>query len=279
MKTFSAALLSGLESQLQAVHSESNQILVYSEKAITISVSVLEKLRMGLLSRDFEDRWDEIDFFRNRKPQMAAKLIYYSQIYDIESNRPVGSKKCLRRYFNGELDKLERYFCQNREFYRYYRTGDRSLDYKYFIRGKHDLKHRVDGFYFQADHRFSTSHDYRVAMILANDATKEFLETQLAGLAEAVPVPAMVPLRKPRWTGSKVALIELVYALHAEGMFNNAAAELKEVMRAFETAFDIDLGQFNRTFIEMRARKCERTKFLDALREKLLERMDRADEN
>jgi len=36
------------------------------------------------------------------------------------------------------------------------------------------------------------------------------------------------------WTGSKVALIELLYALHSEGVFNNGAADLKDLVEYFE---------------------------------------------
>ena len=81
-----------------------------------------------------------------------------------------------------------------------------------------------------------------------------------------------------KWTGSKVALIELIYALHAEGVFNNGTTDLKETAKFFEETFDIDLGQFHRTFFEIRARKSERTKFLNSLRDTLVKRMDEVDE-
>lgn len=94
------------------------------------------------------------------------------------------------------------------------------------------------------------------------------------------PNTVTIPLRKTqKWTGSKVALVELIYALHTEGVFNNGASELKEVTTFFEAAFGVDLGQFNRTFLEIRTRKSERTKFLNVLKEKLILRMDDADEN
>jgi hypothetical protein len=81
-----------------------------------------------------------------------------------------------------------------------------------------------------------------------------------------------------QWTGSKVALIELLYALHTEGVFNHGNADLKEVANIFEAAFNVDLGQYHRTFLEIRARKSERAKFLSSLKEKLLVRMEEADE-
>lgn len=88
--------------------------------------------------------------------------------------------------------------------------------------------------------------------------------------------------RKPNiklmWTGSKVALIELLYALQSEGVFNNGAVDLKDIAEYFEHIFEIDLGQYRRAFLEIRARKSERTKFITSLNETLLKRIDNADD-
>jgi hypothetical protein len=119
-----------------------------------------------------------------------------------------------------------------------------------------------------------------VAKIIANENLKTFIENQVLELNKKVKIKnEVLNTKTQKWTGSKVALIELIYALHTEGVFNYGTSELKEVTTFFETAFNIDLGQFNRTFLEIRARKSERTKFLNTLKEKLILRMDDADEN
>ena len=278
MKALSQKLLIELQQSLQQIHTDKAEPLEFAELGIKASVCALEKLKTRFIKHTFLNRSDEIDFFRNCKPQLASKLIYYNEIYTITSNRPIDSKKVLRNYYRAELNKLELFFNENLEFYRYYRTGNRSLDGKYFLRGKHDLKLTLDSFYFQADQRFCTSHDYKVAKIIANDAIRVFLESEIIKLEDK---PKYVPdpvSKKQSWTGSKVALIELIYALHAEGVFNSGHSDLKEVVNYFETAFNIDLGQFNRVFLEIRARKSERTKFLNVLKEALLLRMESADE-
>jgi hypothetical protein len=275
MKLFSQSLITDLEYHLKVIHSQTEEPIQYAEQAIKKLITILEKLKTTFLNHQFENKAEEIDFFRNIKPQFAAKLIYYNDIYNIETNKPFGSKKAIRKFYNTELTKLETYFTENLDFYKYYRTGNQNLDHKYFIRGKHDLRHTLDSFYFQADHRFSTSHDYKVARILANDSLKTYLETEISKLENT----HTAPFRKTqKWTGSRVALVELIYALHAEGVFNHGSAELKEVVTVFESAFDIELGQFNRAFLEIRARKSDRTKFLNILKEKLILRMDDADE-
>lgn len=272
--------MSDIDSQLKAIHTKTEEPILYAEQAIKMLITMLEKLKTKFINHQFENKWEEIDFFRNIKPQFAAKLIYYNDIYNMESYKPFGSKKAIRKYYNTELIKLETYFAENLEFYKYYRTNNSCLDNKYFIRGKHNVRLTLDSFYFQADHRFSTSHDYKVARILANDQIKTYLETEISKLENKdIPNASTLLPKTQKWTGSKVALIELIYSLHTEGVFDNGKTELKELATFFESVFDIDLGQFNRTFLEIRARKSERTKFLNTLRENLIIRMDEADEN
>lgn len=281
MKLFAESLMSELEHQLKLIHLETENPILSSEQAIKNNVATLEKLKTFFIKYKQLNKKEEIEFFRDIKPKFAAKLIYYNEIYSIETNKPFGSQKTIGKYYKTELLKLKVFFEKNHEFYRYYRTGNKCLDNKYFIRAKYDLKLMVDSFYFQADHRFTTSHDYKVARILANDEIKVFLEEQIEKLGrKTITIQSPSPLsRGPKWTGSKVELIELIYALHTEGVFNNGTSGLKEVTTFFETAFNIDLGQFNRVFLEIRNRKSERTKFLNTLKNKLLIRMEHADEN
>lgn len=280
MKTYSKTLLLELNRQLEFVHAENDEPIKYAEQAIKILISILEQLKTFFVKYEFPNKNDEIEFFKYIKPQFVYKLIYYNEIYNIETNTPYGGGKVLRKFYNSELDKLKIYFDENIDFYRYYRTGNNCLDKKYFLRGKHDIRLTLDSFYFQADHRFTTSHDFKVAQIMANDLIQVFLEGEIHKLDKrAIPISASDSiLNKQKWTGSKVALVELIYALHAEGVFNNGASDLKDVAGFFEAALNVDLGQFHRIFLEMRMRKSDRTKFLNSLREKLIVRMDQADE-
>lgn len=279
MKLFSESISNEVNSQLQSIHSKTDNPIHTAELAIKILIPAFEKLKTAFLKYTFANKAEEINFFREIKPQFASKLIYYNEIYNIETSKPFGSKKTIRKHFNAELLKLQVFFNENAELYKYIRTGNQSLDNKYFVRGKHDLRHTLDSFYFQADQRFSTSHDYKVARIIANNKIKTYIESEISKLDQKPTKPSSTELKAQNWTGSKVALIELIYALHTEGVFNNGSSELKEVATFFENVFNIDLGQFNRTFLEIRSRKSERTKFLNTLKEKLILRMDDADEN
>jgi len=72
---------------------------------------------------------------------------------------------------------------------------------------------------------------------------------------------------KINWTGTKTDLIELIYALHSSGAINNGNVEIKDMAILFQEMFNIDLGNYYHSFVEMRTRKINQTKFLDKLKD------------
>jgi RteC protein len=202
------------------------------------------------------------------------------KIYKIESRKPNGSNDIRRKYLLQELDKLKHYFDSNLDFYRYYRTQSNYLDHRYFLRGKYDISLTVDSFYFEADERVSTSHDFKVAKILAHDRLQVYLEEELSMLdrKETNMVTQDAPKVKLYWTESKTALIELIYALHSQGAIDNGKADIKDIAALFEHFFGLELGDYYRTFLELRMRKTGRTKFLHTLIQSLSKKMDEAEE-
>lgn len=273
-------LLKNLNEQLNFTDLEIDDPIQRSESAINIIINSIEKLKVIFEKEKPKSIEQEIDFFKNIKPKFTSKLIYYNAIYKIETKKPYGGERIVRKYLNNELDKLKRYFDNNLDFYKYYRTGSNYLDHKYFTRGKFDIKLTLDSFYFEVDRTFSTSHDFKVAKILAHDLIQVYLEDKLLALENKDPKEKsqVNPKIKQSWTASKVALIELLYALHTEGVFNNGTSDLKDIAEYFEKVFNIDLGDYYRTFLELRMRKTSRTKFLSSLTESLIKKMDEADE-
>lgn len=273
-------LLSKLNEQLNFTDLEIDDPILRSEDAINIIINSVEKLKTIFEKERIKSHEQEIDFFKNIKPRFTSKLIYYNAIFKIETKKPHGGERILKKYLNNELNKLKRYFDNNLDFYKYYRTGSNYLDHKYFTRGKFDIKLALDSFYFEVDHSFSTSHDFKVAKIMAHDLIQVYLEDKLLMMENREPreKSQVNPKIKQNWTGSKVALIELLYALHTEGVFNNGASDLKDIAEYFENIFNIDLGQYHRAFLEIRVRKSEPTKFLNTLKDKLVRRMENTDD-
>lgn len=267
-------IINELDDRINELTYEPNNSLVAYENAIVLVLQKLEEIKKYIKRNGFKDDDEEILFFKQLKPQLVSKLIYFNAIYKIETKRPRGGDKTIKKYLNVELSKIKRYFDANLEFYKYYRTNSTHLDYKFFLRGKHDIKLSLDTYYFEADHNFATSHDYKVAKIIANDLIQVYLEDQLSNnnqrkLLETPPL---------NWTGSKTSLIELIYSLHSQGSIDNGNADIKIIAKTFENIFNIDLGDFYHSYLELKGRKINRTKFLDSLRDALIKRMDEQDE-
>lgn len=273
-------LINNLNEQLGFIDLEIDNSIHKSEKAIEIILASISHLKKIVSKNNFRVDVEEIQFFKDLKPQFTSKLIYYNMVYKIEMKRPNGGNRILKKYYHNELIKLKSFFDNELEFYQYYRSGSTYLDYKYFQRGKFDIKLALDSYYFETDTTFSTSHDFKVARILANDLIQLYLEKQLIMIEnkDHSGKSQHKPNVKITWTAPKVSLTELLYALHSQGVFNNGAVDLKDVAEYFEHVFEIDLGQYRRTFLEIRTRKTDRAKFITSLNETIIKRMEDADD-
>ena len=272
MDKFYNQTLIKLESEIKELEIETDCSIERIEAVIQLIIKCLSDVKHYVLKRGFKNVDEEIRFFKYQKPIIVSKLIYYNAIYKIETRRPYGNKRT-KKYFVKELKKLKRFFDNNLDFYKYYRSNNSFVDEKFFVRGKHDIRLWLDTFYFEADHRFSTSHDYKVAKIIANDLIQVYLEDRLNNVNVK-----KVSNNSLKWTASKTALTELIYALYSQSVFNNGNTDIKLIAKAFEDAFNIELGDFYHTFMELKARKINRTKFLDNLCEALIKKMDEQDE-
>src|SRR5690554_180465 len=225
MDKFYNATLYKLETAISELQIEATCPMQRAKAVIDLIVDSLSELKEYVLKRGFKNTNEEIRFFKYQKPVIVAKLIYYNTIYKIETKKPYGTKP-IRKYLNKELKKLKRFFDNNLDFYKYYRSNNSFLDEKMFLRGNHDIKLWLDTYYFQSDQSFSTSHDYKVAKIIANDLIQVYIEDQLYNKFQKDKSKAQ---KKLKWTGSKVALIELVYALHYQNVFDNGNNDIREV--------------------------------------------------
>jgi hypothetical protein len=275
MKTFCGKIFNQIDLQLANILPMMEEDPIQNcYHAIHILLEGFEKLRTTFLNQEISQE-EEIDFFKNDKPQLTSQIIYFNELCSIECNKPIASEKTIRKYYTNQFKKLELFFIDNAEFYSYYRKGNTYFDAIYFLRNQNNDKFMMDGFNFQIDKSFATSHDYKVAQILAYQKVQSYLSDKLK---KPLASKSITHDKVLKWTGSKVGIVELIYALHTEGVFNHGAAEIKDIVQGFSRVFDVELGQFHRTFYEITNRKSERTKFISVLKENLLKRMDQIDE-
>ncbi len=73
-----------------------------------------------------------------------------------------------------------------------------------------------------------------------------YIEDQLYN---KIPEDKSIAPQKVNWTGSKTGLIELIYALHYQGVFDNGNSDIKVIVKTFEDMLNINLGDFYHTYI------------------------------
>ncbi len=272
MKNFAKDLKDQTDLRIRELKSEITDPSLHAERALTIYLDALEKLRVFHRKYKFCSTEEEIHFFKEIKPQITREILFYGEVWRITASMPPEALTARRKFVRTELRTLRQYFARHTDFHRYIRSGSSYLDHLYFTRKHFDLRLVPDHFFLQADRTFSSSHDYILARLHACERLGTFLTDQIDKNQHE-----RCEVSRQKWTGSKVGLIELLYALHTEGVFNHGKADLKEIAILFEQAFQVDLGQYHRTFLEIRARKQERTKFLNSISERLTARMDDAD--
>lgn len=255
-----------LEEQLNFISQETQSLTKQAELSVPICIKALEAIKKLTQKHGFNELKDEVFFFKHLKPKLSSKLIYYVQLFNIESRKPSGTAKLQKKYYIKQLKNINRFIEENLEFHQYYRSDSTFLDEKYFMRGKADLHLILDNSFFNYDSNFNTSHDHIVARIIANDMLSLYIRNELIKINEQSDQPPVKQTLQNKlvWTESKVALIELIYAFNCVGCFNKGALEIKELADGLAEAFHTEVGDIYRTFAEIRLRK-EPTKFLQTL--------------
>jgi hypothetical protein len=276
MLHFISSLHKKLKAQLQAIDSEEAE-LINKAKASTLALTeALTALKAVIVGYVFADEVEEINFFKETKPELVGQLLYHIKIFNIESRRPLGSRQIQENYLRHELEKLTHFSNSHLEFYQYYRMKSTYLDDRYFTRGKQDINLCDDNLMFYIDPGFSTSHDHLVAQIITNDRLEVYLNTELESLAIKAANPTWEQIGSGtclRWTESKTSLVELIYALASSGALNNGNCEIRELTALFEQAFNVRLPDIYRTYLEIKIRS-NPTKFIDTLKTAIVRKME-----
>lgn len=274
---FTNRLLSEMNEALEQITFESANTLQRAEKSYLAIQVIIEQLKVYVVEYVFKDMEEEIHFFKEIKPLFIKELIYYTELFYIETNKPVGSAEVIKTYYASCLHRMQVFFERNQYLYLYYRTGRTNHDEVFYRRNSMPdfvLPHCMP----EIDTRFSTLHSFKLSKIMAYELLSDCLQHSILRIGQPEEVPEMKTRKRKRiWTATKSALIEMGYALHASGAVNHGQGDLKELMQDLESFFNVRLGNFYRTIQSMRIRKKNRALYLDILKTSLEKYMDDAD--
>lgn len=279
MKRTLGDVLTEIKKYEKSVSEETPNLIEESYKISAYLRELLFEIKYKILKDGFKDDFEEINFFKNIKPQILGKLIYYNKIFRIETSCPVNDGKMYYAFFSNELEQLKleykEHIC-NSDFHRYYRSGRTDKDNEFFMLGKINYHNGLNSFVFEIDPSFSTYYDYKVARIIANELLYTYLleKTNLDQNSNSI-LQNPESVKEIFWTDSKNALIELIYALYVSGAISHGKIGIRKISLAFHILFRTPLGDIHHAFHRMKERTGSRTVFLDKLKAALEEYMDK----
>lgn len=274
------SIMNSINAKVAAIDLNSNDTISDSRQMIRFLKGELSKLKDFIMSYTFNSVDEEIDFFKNKKPVILGHLIFFNQVYRIESGCPLFGDAA-RNYYIDEVERLKVELKKDMEFYRYYRSGSTLYDELYFTRGQEDVNMFTEAFFFETDTGFSTYFDYKVAIIISSEMLFNYLFERMndKGIKSKRERELHRILQSHyTWTETKAAIVELIYGLFTVGCINNGKAEIADLARIFSLIFNIDMGDFYHAYLALKIKKKSPTAFLEKMMLKLREYMQREED-
>lgn len=109
MNNFCKEVVRKLDEDIKELSFEEDNIILLSEAVVELILTSIQEIKKYVLEKGFKDVDEEIHFFKKVKPSIVSKLIYYNAIYKIESKKPYGDGKTVKKYLENEITKLKRF--------------------------------------------------------------------------------------------------------------------------------------------------------------------------
>ena len=271
MRTFTERFYTALESQLAEITLSGESLIEQYRASIKVSKKAMNKLKNYISSYAFEDVAEEVNFFKENKPKFYSKYIYFINIHNFILQKPTGGENIQRDYIQMHLNELKTFFDHNRAFYSYYRSGMTQLDEIYYTRGGFDVHAELED--FEEDEQYSTSHDYKLSKIIANEKFQDYLTLELAKIwnldLAALAGHKVFPFSHPQWTASQIDAAELLYSLKTSCAVNNGNIDITELVAIWEFVFQMEINEPYHKLLDIVKRQKEMFVFLTRLRNSL----------
>lgn len=277
MQAIQSEYFSNIDNTIDEIKRTFNDPIAATNKIVEVLEEKVNELQQFLITYKFNSVEEEIHFFKEQKPRLIAKLIYHNLILEIEANMPL-IKKDKIDFIELMLNEISLFTQRNKIFYQYYRSNATHNDTKYFMRFRDGKLRYYETHIINYDIRFCTSHDYNVSQFMANEMIVAYLERKLDTLNNYNFPNQTETNSNLNWTGSRIDLIEIIYAFHTLRVINSGKTDIKELAAAFSQMFNLELQDYvYRDYYDIKNRKNSRIKFIDTLGEHLNKRLNEED--
>lgn len=275
MIQFANRLHREMEQQLELVALKEDRESLKARKSFEVVNQTLHQLKDFIKTYQFTSSAEEIHFFKDLKPRFHHLMIYYGEKTFIESNKPHGDRDTVVKYLRGIVKEHSKFIKRHKIIHSYYQLGRTQEDELMFLRNAVSTSIYPE-YNIDLDTTFCTKSSTILSKLMAFEKINDELAGEIEHLKNGVQTLLNPEIKKSTlvWTDSKAALVELAYALLARGSANYGKAELSQIMSTLEIAFNIQTGNYYRTYVDLSSRKKGRTPFIDSLKEHLERRMD-----
>ncbi|MBB4035381.1 hypothetical protein GGR21_001274 [Dysgonomonas hofstadii] len=275
MLRFTSRLKKEVDAEIEKIEYSEISSMTKSLEASRVLREAYTQLKTFILSYNFQNEEEEILFFKEIKPRLCFRLIYYRKLFNVELDRPTGIDR-QREYLNDLLNGINKYNSKRLDFIRYYRSGSSHFDSLYFLRGQTDTEQYMETFSYEFDPNFTTNCDFKVAKILANDMLSDYLMREIEALNDnnnKIMSSFGFPAIKLTWKGSKAELQEQILSWDSDSAFGDVP--LTQLHNYIQNVFNIQLdSNLSRVLDDLKIRLSP-TPYIDKLKKALLRRMGR----
>lgn len=254
-----------LQRELSMLNLELENPLIQIDSACKLVDNAMTKLKSYLIEYKFQSEEEEIEFFKEHMTGYLKDAVFYTEVFNLESIKKMGTKKSLIKYYEQELRSIQNYLDSHQTLYNYLLLEKSDKDKTYFLRSSEAPVYKPSLFHHTLDTRFCPVFALYFGRIKGVLEISKYIYSQLRKLNGISSIAEMTKKPPLTWTGKKVDLVELVYALKAGGVFNHGRADIREIATAFELVFNQNLKDIYRIYQEIGVRKKTRTAFLDYL--------------
>lgn len=277
MNSFCTPFFQELERDFVLLKNSESNTIVGCQNIILFLEKKLKKLNKWLKIYRFESEKEEVYFFKELKPSLISKILFYKRVLKIESRLP-SSKKGKRKHYLKSLNKAAQIAREDFDFYEYFRSRSTYNDHHYFIRRPYKDIIRDHSMQLYFDSKISTSREYQVANLICSDMLTNYLERKIDEIDHK---SGTTNFREPlnySWSGTKIDLVELIYALKHARLINNGNTDVKELAKHIGGIFNIELeDNIYRIYQDIKLRKTVRTKFINRLADNLNQKLNEED--
>jgi len=251
-----------------------NSLKYFSCQTSLYSVAIT-LLNEKLIDHQFQSLKEEISFFKNQKPRLLAEQHYSHYRAEALQDCQNLSKEARDEYFRYQIQRIDAFFSEHKEFGTYLALGNHLLDKQYFTRLSNRSFLNVDYYLVDKDFRTTCEKGHIMGKIISKKRLSIYFQSQLKKEPIHLTSDGINSTKNLNWNSSPTDLVELIYALKISGCINDTLSNISEVM---SQVFGIGPIDTYKTWSRIKSRKKNPTQLLSRLLESLSEQIKEENE-